>query len=151
MIKGQSSIMEYLLLSFFVLLVIVALIFFFSWFQFSQLGMEQRNIENLRIGLLIDRFSNTPLLVRETAVFDNYKLHALDYLADRGFCTDLESMFGTDWYLEVEVLNRPGSWSIVCPAVSGGERNVSLVLPVNVYNVTDDRTDLALLRVGVYS
>ena len=155
--------MEYLLLSFFILLIIVALIFFFSWWQFSQLGMEERNIENQRIILLMDRLSNSPLLVKENSVFDDSKLQTFQGLANQGFCNDLEGIFGMDWYLEIEILNRPehpdschginyypqcSSWSIVCGV--WGERNVSLVLPVNVFRKLEGRTDLGLMRVGVY-
>ncbi len=155
--------MEYLLLSFFVLVVIIAMIFFLSWWQFSQLGMEQKSIKNQRGTVLMDRFINSPIFTRENSVFDDSKLRAVQSFGQDA-CTDLWDIFGSEWFMEVEVLNpRPGcegpcdsasypccaSWDIVCG--NSGDRNVSMVLPVNVYRKAEDRTDLGLLRTGVYS
>jgi len=38
--KGQSNIMEYIFMTLFVIIMIVVLIIFMSWFQFSQIGMQ---------------------------------------------------------------------------------------------------------------
>ena len=153
--------MEYLLMSLFILIVIIALIFFLTWWQSSQLGMEQQNQRNERVNALMTMFINSPLLVRENSVFDDSKLMAAQSLRQEA-CTDLEPLFGSDWFIEVEILNpRPGcagpcdassypccgSWNLC----SQDLRNVSMVLPVNVYRKYEDRTDLALLKVGVYS
>ena len=158
--KAQSSIMEYLLLSLFILLVIIALIFFLTWWQSSQFGLEQQQQKNERINVLMERFINSPLFVRENSVFDDSRLMAVQSFRQEA-CTGLQGLFGSEWFIEIEVLNpRPGcagpcdassypccgSW-VICPQ---NIRNVSRVLPVNVYRRAEDRTDLGLLRVGVY-
>jgi hypothetical protein len=159
--KAQSSIMEYLLLSLFILLVIIALVFFLTWWQSSQFGLEQQQLKNERIIVLMDRFINSPMFVKENSVFDDSRLMSVQSFRQEA-CTDLQKMFGADWFIEIEVLNsRPGcagpcdastypccgSW-VICPQ---NKKNVSMVLPVNVYRKAEDRTDLGLLRVGVYS
>jgi hypothetical protein len=159
--KAQASIMEYLLLSFFILLVIIALIFFLSWWQASQFNIEQHKQKSQRVMALTERFINSPLFVRENSVFDDTKLLAVQSFRAEA-CQELESLFGGEWFLEVEVLNpRPGcagpcdassypccgSWTI-CPQRG---INITMVLPVNVYRRVEDRTDLGLLKVGVYS
>ena len=142
-------------------MVIIAIIFFLSWWQFSQFAMEQQDIKNQRIDVLMQRLIGSPLLVKENSVFDDSKLMAIDSFHSDA-CTDMKDIFGEDWFIEIEVLtpnpgcegdcdslNYPccGHWEIC----GQGERNVSRVLPVNVYRRVDGRTDLGLLRVGVYS
>jgi hypothetical protein len=159
--KAQTSIMEYLLLSFFILMVIIALIFFLSWWQASQFNLEQQGQIHQRVEVLLYRFINSPLFVKENSVFDDSKLLAIQSYS-QNICKELTTLFGSDWFLEIEVLNpRPGcagpcdavnypccgSWTI-CPQ---GKRNITRVLPVNVYRKIEDRTDLGVLRVGVYS
>ncbi len=160
--KAQSSIMEYLLLSVFILLMIMSLIFFLAWWQSSQFGLEQKKLKDQRVDVLMNRFINSPLFVTENSVFDDSKLQAIQSLRQDA-CQDLESMFGGDWFITIEVLNQhPGENIGECTASNypdcgywemcgQGERNVSRVLPVNVYRKAEDRNDLALLTVGVYS
>ncbi len=159
--KGQASIMEYLLLSFFILMVIIALILFLTFWQTSSLNLEKQNLKIQRLDTLLNRFINSPLFVKENSVFDDSKLMAIQSLESQGACHDLEGLFGSDWSIEVEVLTpRPGcagpctvssypccgSWEIC----TRGEKNVTRVLPVNVYRKAEDRNDLGLLTVGVY-
>jgi hypothetical protein len=159
--KAQSSIMEYLLLSFFILMVIIALIFFLTFWQSSQLSLEQQNLKSQRLDTLLNRFINSPLFVMENSVFDDSKLMAIQSLENKGACQDLEALFGSDWSIRVEVLTpRPGcagpctassypccgSWEIC----TRGERNITKVLPVNVYRKSEDRNDLGLMTVSIY-
>lgn len=166
--KGQSSIMEYLLMSFFTLMVIIVLIFFLMWFQFNQYSMEQQKINLEKSDVLINRLVSSPLFVKENSVFDDARLMAIGSLGT-GLCHDLERLFGSNWFLEIDILNpRPGCggectassypccgyWEICPPPytdaeLEGMEMN-RRVLPVNVYRKAEDRTDLAVLRVGVY-
>ena len=165
-IKGQSSIMEYLLLSFFILMVIIALIFFLTFWQSSTWSLEKQNLKIQRLDTLLNRFINSPLFVRENSVFDDSKLMAIKSLESQGACEDLEGLFGSDWFLEIEVLTPRqgcagpcesavtdypccGSWVIICG--QGSKLNTTRALPVNVYRKAEDRNDLAVLTVGVYN
>ncbi|MCK4714420.1 MAG: hypothetical protein KAT35_02510, partial [Candidatus Aenigmarchaeota archaeon] len=80
LLKGQSSIMEYLLMSFFMLLVILVLIFFLGWWQFTQFHMESQTAEFQRVEVLMNRIINSPILVRENSVFDDSSLMAVQSL-----------------------------------------------------------------------
>lgn len=160
--KAQSSIMEYLLLSFFILMVIIALIFFLTFWQSSSLNLEKQNLKIQRLDTLLNRFINSPLFVKENSVFDDSKLMAIQSLGGQGACKDLEGLFGSNWFLKVEVLNpRPGcagpctasshpccdTWEIC----GRGGNNVTRVLPANVYRKAENRNDLAVMTVGVYN
>jgi len=164
-IKGQSSIMEYLLLSLFILMVIIALIFFLTFWQTSTWSMEKQNLKTQRLDTLLNRFINSPLFVRENSVFDDSKLMAIRSLETRGACEDLEGLFGSDWFIEIEVLTPRtgctgpcesavmhypccGSWEI---CGQGSRPNTTRALPVNVYRKAEGRNDLAVLTVGVYN
>ena len=161
--KGQSSIMEYLFMSFFTLMVIIVLIFFLMWFQFNQYSMEQQRIKLEKSDVLINRLVSSPLFVKENSVFDDARLMAIDSLGPE-LCHDMERLFGNNWFMEIDILNpRPGCggectassypccgyWEI-CPATFEPAEMNKRVLPVNVYRNAEDRTDLAVLRVGVY-
>jgi hypothetical protein len=161
--KAQTSMMEYLLLSFFILMVIIAMIFFLTFFQLSQLEMEKQSMNDQRLDSLLKRFMNSPVFVKQNSVFDDSKLMAIWSLQKSGICNDLSGLFGDDWFIELEVLNQhPGEnigecnamnypdcgyWSICAhPGIS-----ISKVIPVNIYRKAQERTDLGLLKVGVYN
>ena len=161
--RGQTSIMEYLLMSFFMLLVIFVLIFFLFWWQATQLNMEQNTIKIEQTDVLMNRITSSPIFVSEDSVLDDSKLMALMSLG-RETCNDMERLFGERWFIEVEAINtRPGCagecdassypccgyWEI-CPPESEPVEVSMRVLPVNVYRKAEDRTDLAVIRVGVY-
>lgn len=153
--------MEYLFLSLFVLLVIISLIFFLSWWQLSQFGLEEQRLKNDRLLALLRGFTHSPLLVKGDSLFDDSRLLAVQLLGDDA-CGELEALFGRDWFMEIEVINRPGCagqcrqsnygccnyWSL---CTQGDRPNVSRSIPVNVYRKAEDRTDLAVLKVGVYN
>ena len=152
--------MEYLMMTFFVVFVIIILVFFLSWWQLTQIGMEEQNIRSTNTIALMDKISNSPIFVQENLVFDDSRLQAMQSL---GFdaCSDLQTMFGGNWFIELEIItpqvgceagctasNYPccSSW-VLCPQ---DKRNVSLVLPANVYRKAEHRVDLALFKAGVY-
>jgi hypothetical protein len=158
--KGQSGIMEYLLLSFFVVFAILIVIFFLTWWQVSQLDLEKQTIKSNRAVSLLEKSASSQLMVARDSVFDDSKLMALQSLGARG-CSLLHGQLGQEWFIAVQVLNpRPGCES-GCDASSypccarweicgTGKPNITRVLPVNVFRKAEERTDLGLLTVGVY-
>ena len=102
--KGQSSIMEYMLMAFFMLFVIVVIIFFLGWWQFSQLGAEQESLKIRESDVLMNRLINSPLFVIENSVFDDSRLMSMQSLGT-DLCDDLSPIFGDRWFLELESLN----------------------------------------------
>lgn len=153
--------MEYLLLSFFILMVILVMILFLTGWFFSQQGLEQQNIEKERALTMLERLTNSPLFVKENSVFDDSKLIAIQSLGETSACRDFQDLFGSGWFMELEVLSRPGGdcdwssylncghWKLVCGRA--GARNISYDLPVNIYRKVEDRTDLGSLKAGIYT
>ena len=152
--KGQAHIMEYVLLTFFILLILVLLMFFVTGWQITSTQFQAGETLDDEAMFLLRAFSGSPVLNRasfgEGSMLEDSKLTVLT-------CQDLESMFGEGWFAKVEVLddsvecnegNYPlcGSWKF-CER-PGDFRGLDV--PVNVYRKTDGRVDIAILTVGVY-
>lgn len=161
-ISGQSSMMEYLLLSFFVLATIIVMIFFLTGWQFSQFNLENQKIQNTRVINLQDSFINSQIFVNENSVFDDAKLTSIQSFHYEA-CEDLAAIFGSDWYIEIQVLNPFDDCSGLCSAstypccgrweicTDDSRTSVNRNLPVNVYRKSTEKTELAVLKVGVFT
>jgi hypothetical protein len=156
--KAQIGIMEYVLLTFFILVIIVAVILFFTGWQLFQMDLEKSKEAGDKTLSLTKQFLNTPYMVKENSVFDDGKLTALVSLSD--VCKDLEAVFGFDWFLEITIFDNNSRIECVwgnypdCNFWSLCKKNrthISYVVPVNVYRKTSERMDLGVLKVGVYS
>ncbi len=151
--------MEYILLTFFILLVIVGLLFFLSWWQFSQLGMEEHKVRMDRVMSLAQQVSNSPYFVKENSMFDDAKLTALKSLGS-DVCTGMESIFGYGWFIKVRLFDGTGeevpctwgnypecnSWTFCAK----GQKNTSRAIPVNVYRKMSEKNSVGILEVGIY-
>lgn len=156
--KGQISMMEYILVTFFILMVIVGLLFFLSWYQFSQINMEEHKAKTERILFLAQYVSNSPYLVKENSVFDDSKLTALKSLGS-SVCKDLEDVFGYNWYLKFYAFDADADVSCTWgnyPECNSWEfctkdqRNMSRILPVNIYRKMSDENGIGTMEVGMY-
>lgn len=153
--KGQVHLMEYVLLSFFVLLIIVMITFFLTGWQMSTIGSEQTRVTYTKAGFLLRAFTNSPYINKNTykegSMLEDSKLSSIT-------CDDLEKLYGTGWYAEIEILdsgeectaeNFPlcGKWSY---CKKEGDALI-FEIPVNIYRKTTGRIDIGLLRVGLYN
>jgi len=157
--------MEYIVLTFFIFVVIIVLIFFLFGFQITQLGSEKRKGFSDRALELTKQISASPLFVKEEGVFDDGKLTSLTTIGNT--CEKLEKILGKDWFFEVRVLGTdvltPCSqetfldcnyWSFC----TQDKNSIAFDLPVNVYRNIGTivstgvlpRTDIGLLKVGIY-
>lgn len=157
--KGQVHLMEYVLLSFFVVLIIVVITFFLTGWQISTTRSEQSNLEYSRAEFLLRSFANSPYINKNTykegSMLEDSKLTSIT-------CEELQSLYGTGWYAEVESLefkefNEPcdagiypvcGSWSY---CKEGGKTAITFEIPVNIYRKTTGKIDAGLLKVGLYN
>ena len=148
--------MEYVMLTFFVLVVIVALLFFLSWWQASQLGLEKRSNAVQMTYSVLGQFINDPVVVKAGSVLDDSKLSALQGMG----CDELEGVFGAGWYANVTLFegdaraacgsNYPDCnyWSF-CPENYGGRcSRISYVIPVNIYRKMSESVSVGILEVG---
>jgi len=152
--KGQVHLMEYVLLSFFVLLIIVMLTFFLTGWQMSSIGSEKTRVIYNKAEFLMRAFANSPYINRNTykegSMFEDVKLLSIT-------CENLQKLYGTDWYAEIETIeasescteeNFPlcGKWSY---CKKEGE-SITFELPVNIYRVVTGKVEPAILKVGLY-
>ncbi len=156
--RGQVSIMEYILLTFFILVVILALLFFLSWWQFSQLGMQEHKLKMERILFLAKYVSNSPYFIKENSIFDDSKLTAAKSLGP-GICDDFESVFGYDWFIKIRAFN--GDTETTCTWTNypdcnswkfctKDQKNISRILPVNIYRKIPEENGIGIMEVGIY-
>ena len=150
--------MEYILVTFFILLIIVALLFFLSWYQFSQISMEEHKLKSERVMFLARYASNSPYMVKENSMFDDSKLTALKSLGPDA-CRELESVFGYEWFIMIRAFEGeddvPCTWSNYpdCNTwefCTQDKRNISRVLPVNIYRKMSEENGIGTLEVGIY-
>jgi hypothetical protein len=155
--KGQVHLMEYVLLGFFVVLIIVVITFFLTGWQISTTSSEQRSMEYSRAEFLLRSFANSPYLnknaYKEGSMLEDSKLTSIT-------CEELQTLYGTGWYAEVESLEfkEPcttesflqgcGSWSY---CKEQGKTAITFEIPVNIYRKTTGEVDVGFLRVGLYN
>jgi len=167
--KGQSQMLEYVLLMVFVVAVILMLMLFLTWWQLSQLKVEESKGQQGKALSMLNLMLDSPYLAKENSMLDDGKLTVLSSIIDG--CDELKKVYGEGWHAEVMLLDgKPRSkctqasypecnyWSI-CPEQQS-EGRISRVIPVNVYrnigfvlNVTNEalpRVYLATLNVTVY-
>ena len=94
--KAQHSIMEYILLTFFIMVVIIAIIFFLTGWQVSQFELEQEKTKIDRAFWLTKSFLTSQYFVKDNSMFDSMKLSAALSVE----CEELEKIFTA--YLEAD-------------------------------------------------
>ena len=156
MMKGQVHLMEYVLLSFFAVLMIVVITFFLTNWQINTTSSEQREMEYARAEFLLRSFANSPYINKNTfkegSMLEDSKLTSIT-------CEELQSLYGAGWYAEVESLDFKdpcdagvyplcGSWSY---CKEQGRTAITFEIPVNIYKKTTGEVDTGFLRVGLYN
>jgi len=147
--------MEYVLLSFFVLMVIVVIVFFLVGWQIGTTRSRQSLLQQQKTSFMLKMFSNSPYLnkegFREGGMLEDSKLTVLD-------CGDLEELMGRNWFAEVKVIdsmtecathNYPscGVWTF---CKTDNPRFIAYDVPVNVYRTLTRNVDIGILTVGFY-
>ena len=160
MSKGQAHMMEYILMTLFIVIIITVLIFFLMSWQFTQLRATQSKTEGEKALYLMKFFVKNPLFTKDESIFDDAKLMAFKDMEDDGGCDDLNVIFGRNWYTIVYEISTN---QVLCNSMSDygncnawsfceveNRRSFSYVLPVNIYRNSDNTNQLGVLEVGVY-
>lgn len=153
--KGQVHLMEYVLLSFFVLLIIVMITFFLTGWQMSTIGSEQNRITYAKAEFLLRAFTNSPYInknsYKEGSMLEDSKLGSIT-------CDALEKLYGTGWYAEIETLESSGNCTdenfMLCGKWAYCKKEgeaITFEIPVNIYRKTTGKIDIGFLRVGLYN
>lgn len=162
--KGQTELFEYVIATFFIVIILVFVILMLSSYQTSQLELEQQKIKDLKTMASLKRFLSTSILSKDDSLLDDSKLTAA-----LGMCKDMEEFFGNKWYAEVRILEgqeircTPGEYTtncnywVFCEENKQGDES-SYTVPVNVMRKmfwvtnrgTNSRTYPAIVEVGIY-
>jgi len=152
--KAQIHLMEYVLLSFFVLLIIVMITLFLTGWQMSTINSEQTRVTNAKAEFLLRAFANSPYINKNTykegSMLEDSKLSSIN-------CEDLQKIYGEEWFAQIETLeftdectqdNYPscGKWTF-CKKEGDA---IVFELPVNIYRTMTGEIDIGKLYVGLY-
>jgi hypothetical protein len=159
-LKAQASMIEHILMVFFIVVIIIALMIFLTNFQFSQMEMEKKKTWSERSLALGKKFMNSQFTAKKESMLEDAKLASL-----LGFtCQELENIFGAGWFMEVKIFDSSGMvipcrspdsfsacnyWSLSSCSAAGG-KNVSYIFPVNIYRKMFERSDIGTIKTGVY-
>lgn len=163
--KGQTELFEYVIATFFIVLILIVVIFMLSSYQAGQLELEQQRIKDLRTMAMLKRVLSSPMLARDDSVLDDTKL-----IAALGMCKEMEEYFGKKWYAVVRILDgkdvmrcEEGEYSTECNYWIFCWENIEegrsgYKVPVNVarkmYWVmrrgTSSKAEPAFVEVGIY-
>jgi len=156
--KAQASIIENLIVIFFVIVILVILMIVLTNYQFYEMEMEKRKIQRESALTFAKRFLNIQLVTKTNGILEDAKLSALYTIP----CEDLEKILGTNWFVEVKIFednditipctvhNYPECNYWVFTSCNRGMRNVSYTLPVNIYRKMLERTDIGIIKAGLY-
>jgi hypothetical protein len=167
--KAQANMLEYVFLTFFVIVVIVGLIFFLSGWTALQLNMDKEKTKLDSALFLAKQFQNLPVLVHDRSMFDDSKLTAMASLGPADSCKYLEAFMDQKWFAEVAAFDGSGSqvnctysnypncnfWSF-CDQPR--KKTTTYLFPVNIYrkfglqtaNNVFPKVELGTLKIGVY-
>ena len=143
MSKGQAHIMEYVLLTLFIVIIISVLIFFLTGWQLTQMRMTQSNTESEKALHVMKFMIKSPYFTSDESLFDDAKLDSFE----EDYCDELNVVFGKDWFMEASFLDGSKTWTL-CD--EPGRKSFVYDLPVNIYRNSDNTNQLGILKVGIY-
>ncbi len=151
--KGSVELMEYMFLTLFVIVIVIAFVIFLSWWNVSQTNVERARMELDKTLVMTKTLLSSPFLAREDSMLDDGKLTAIQEMGEDA-CLRIRSIYGADWFAVVRLLD--GSNETLCGASNytgcnywvfckDARKNYrSYVVPVNIY-----RNIGAVLTTGV--
>jgi hypothetical protein len=158
--KGQSEIMEYILMVVFIVAAIIAIIIFLTWWNLQQFQMDAFKNRQDRVVGIGQYMMGDYIFTDGDSVFDDAKLTAINASMT---CEDLQTILGPNIYVKIKVLDMNGDkpckwndypdcnvWSI-CSYKENAKDRLGQNFPVNVYRKLTDKTALGILYVEVYS
>ena len=165
--RGQMHLMENVFMMLFIVMVIIALIFFLTGWHIAQLRAEESRGSTERSLTFTRQFLDSPYFVNDNGIFDDGKLTALASFSDS--CARLQGIFGKGWFMEIRIWDGSGD-DVPCTWGNYPDCNywtfcredreyVSYMTPVNIYRKigfvlergTLGSTYLGTLEVGIYA
>jgi len=166
--KAQASMMEYIIMTFFMMIIIAFIIFMFLGIQFTSITSESSKQKTDRSLSLLKTLSSSQIFAvssqaEKNPVFSAKKLTAAVLSED--FCEMAERLYGSSWTMELMIIGETGShatadctssnygscgiWSL-CQPPGEAEEAIIREIPVNIYMENTGRTEAALMKVTTY-
>jgi hypothetical protein len=157
MSKGQSEIMEYMIMVLLIVGAIIGIMLFLAWWGGQQVKAEGFSNQQDRIVSIAQVLMADYMFVDGDSMFSDAKLTALNSTIS---CEELQDVLGAGWYITVKALDMPGnvpcSWNgypdcnywAICPYK---KEHMGQKFPVNVHRIVSDTVALGVLEVGVYT
>ena len=161
LMKGQSEIMEYILMIVFIVAAIIGMMLFLSWWNITQIQAQGFKEREDRVVTLAQNMMNDYMFVNGDSVFDDGKLTSVN-AAGVG-CDSLKEIYGEDWFVNITALDMPvekkcdwsgypdcNYWSF-CVYQEHPESRAVYNFPVNVYRKATNRMAMGVMHVEVYT
>jgi len=160
--RAQASIMEYILMTFFLLVAIVSMVLFMGWWNVTQIAIDHNKLTGRNALMLLQDLSDSEYIALENSVLDDSRLTAIKMMESGGmdFCKDFDPVLGNSWFFEVRILdNKPSvecsfsrhpdcnTWTFCKPDQAS---KTIYNIPVNVFRKISGKNDIAILYAGVY-
>jgi hypothetical protein len=159
MFKGQAHMMEYILMTLFIVIIISILIFFLMSWQFTQLRATESKTEGEKALFIMKFFIKSPYFTKDESIFDDLNMLAFKEIEDGG-CDELNVVFGRDWFariyeistnqVECNSMSNYGNCNAWSFCEEPDRRSFKYLLPVNIFMNSDNTNHLGVLEVGVY-
>jgi len=167
--KGSVEMMEYMFLTLFVIVIVIAFVIFLTWWNVSQMDVEKSKVELDKTLVLTKSLISSPFLARDDSMLDDGKLTALQDMGQDA-CSSIGSIYGADWFAVIRLLD--GRNDTICNSTSYPDCNYwslckkpagniykSYVVPVNIYRNLGvilttgvlGRNYVGSIEVGVYT
>jgi hypothetical protein len=158
LMKAQFGIIEYIVISIFLVIIIAGVVIFLSYWQAAQIGLEKRTVLTEKVLSLTKEIFDHPALIKENVMFDDSKL---DRSKLEKICKNLEEKFDVEWFAEIkafEIVKTGEKFSFIdsmkmdlCEKKDEEDKKfVAYDFPVNVYRKKEKVTQMGILKVGVY-
>ncbi len=157
-LSGQFGMMEYIIFALFMLIIVVAIVFFLFGWEFGAAqreGLDQAYSKSLS---LISRFTHSGFFTEKDNMLDDSKLMVTK-------CEDIEAVFGEKLCINITSVLFVGDESrscslssypncnqwVICGDFCGQGNLLGYDVPVNIYRRVDGTTELGILdlRIGV--
>ncbi len=162
--KGQAEMMEYLLMTVFTIVILLAMMFFLFGFEIGRsTGSEAKDAAN-KLMVAVNVLAQSDILAKDGFILDDSKL--VNFL-DQSGCEDITKIIGQEACVIVNIVKISSSqdqecllgnygkscnkWTMcrdVCNRLNfTGEPQRGIEVPLNVYRKLEDKVDLAKMKI----
>ena len=163
--KAQASMMEYIIMTLFLVIIIVAIVVVFLGVQFMSINNEAAQQKSYRSMALLKTLSKTQIFTKDNILTENPVFYDKKLTAALGddFCIKLQKLFGISWSMDITIVDgmdvvecingeyvNCNKW-VFCNSLGNTITHaITREVPINVYREDIKRTEAALMKVSTY-